>query len=206
MSKHLLFPHFTEVLVESDDVLELHEPVGSAVVDQRMATAHWLPAFIRYQWAPAGQEAYVDAYAAAARILVTAAVLGSRHPDDIGHALGLPPIFVRVVLLGFKTAGWCDTVLPELREAIADPADVVTVKSLVDDFMLEQGPDSIDWLDLLKAMGPDVLGMGKAPYGVRPVEDSQQDEQRWLNQLPPARISGPDPLKLHVVDDEEWIM
>jgi len=206
MAKYYRNPDSTHILLESDDVLDLSEPLGSAVVDQRMAAAHWLPDFIRYQWAPAGQEAYIDAYGAAARILVTAAVLGSRHPDDLSYALGLPSIFVRVVLLGFKTAGWCDTVLPELREAIADPADVVTVKSLVDDFMLEQGPDSIDWLDLLKAMGPDVLGMGRAPYGVRPVEDSQQDEQRWLNELPPARISGSGLLALHVVDDDEWIM
>jgi len=49
-------------------------------------------------------------------------------------------------------------------------------------------------------------GLSKAPYGVRPVEHSQQDEHRWLNELPPPRISGPDPVKFHVVDDDEWIM
>ena len=56
MAKYYRNPDSTHILLESDDVLDLSEPLGSAVVDQRMAAAHWLPDFIRYQWAPAQPE------------------------------------------------------------------------------------------------------------------------------------------------------
>ena len=120
----------------------------------RVAHAPWLNNVVDRDWPGRSFSSYINAYAAAARIVIFAAVLGSVNVSDISVASGLPETFVLAVELALKQAGWEHTVLPalspSLKVAVAEPP---LLKDEVTYFLMEFCGLQVNALDLLKAMG-----------------------------------------------------
>ena len=70
----------------------------------RLAHAPWLNHVVDRDWPGRSSSPYINAYAAAARIVIFAAVLGSVNASDISVASGLPETFVLAVELALKQA------------------------------------------------------------------------------------------------------
>jgi len=165
------------IIESSDDVLNLPAPIGAELVQQRLDNAPWLAEYIRHRLAPRGEESYIDAYNAVARMLAIASVIRSTHPDDLGYALGLPIIFVRLVILALRSADWERELLPEMILA-ASREDVGLLNSLIEEFVMVEFYPKLEWLDILKAVGVELLGVGKPPFGKCP-ESTPEEYARW---------------------------
>ena len=128
--------------------------MGHDEVLSRLAHAPWLNNVVDQDWPGRCSSLYINAYAAAARIVIFAAVLGSVNASDISWASGLPETFVLAVELALKHADWEHTVLPalssSLKVAIAEPP---SLKDEVTYFLMEFCGLQVHALDLLKAMG-----------------------------------------------------
>ena len=174
------------IIEPGDDVLHLNKALGAKTVLRRLKGAPWLTDFLKYQWAPEGEEAYIDAYSATVRIIVTAAVLRSAHPYDLAFALGLPTIFVRMVLLMLGTVGWRYDILPDLIKYAEAPVDIASIKNMLSNFMIcDFSFIQVGSLELLKAVGPELLAAGNPDFKLPDGTDVFSVQQAYNESLPP---------------------
>jgi hypothetical protein len=177
---------------ESDEeTLVYNSPQGYARIDAVIAGAPWLQDYIRHQWAPRGEDGFEDAFSSIARIIAVAATLDSINPDDLAYALGLPLVFVRIVLIALQGTMWRCSLLPALRSAIGSCPDVRAFKALIDNFVMGEEFPPLRLVDVLKAVGQAVRGLGRSPFELKNPNLTGKEQLVWLSALPKSQNQPP---------------
>ena len=146
-----LNPVYEEV-EEGDDVMEQGDPLELSDLQSRLQVVPWLGPALAADWPGCSKNPFTDGCAAACRILLTAAAIGSTHSADLATVLGMDEAAVVALVYCMRAWNW-NLTIEELQQSFEGGIDISSIQMIIGHFLDDFINASVNSWNLMKAIG-----------------------------------------------------